>query len=44
MPDGMVVLPGLSLAGAMPDEEWRALGPRGPDERGRAEETIRNII
>jgi len=32
----MVVLPGLSLAGALPDEEWEALGP---DERGRAEET-----
>ena len=36
MPDGMVVLPGLSLAHSMPDEEWEALGP---DERGRAEET-----
>ncbi|NUT00621.1 MAG: double-strand break repair protein AddB, partial [Sphingomonas sp.] len=34
MPDGMVVLPGLSLAGAMPDDEWDALGP---DERGRGE-------
>ena len=36
MPQGMVVLPGLSLAGALPDEEWEALGP---DERGRAEDT-----
>lgn len=36
MPEGIVVLPGLSLAGSMPDEEWDALGP---DERGRAEET-----
>ncbi|MFL6752941.1 MAG: PD-(D/E)XK nuclease family protein [Sphingomicrobium sp.] len=27
MPEGMVVLPGLSLAGVMPDEEWDALGP-----------------
>ena len=36
MPEGMVVLPGLSLPGAMPDEEWDALGP---DERGGAEET-----
>ena len=36
MADGMVVLPGLSLLGAMPDEEWKALGP---DERGRSEET-----
>ena len=36
MPEGMVVLPGLSLAGSLPDEEWEALGP---DERGRVEET-----
>lgn len=36
MPQGMVVLPGLSLTGAMPEEEWEALGP---DETGRAEET-----
>ena len=36
MPQGMVVLPGLSLAGSLPDEEWEALGP---DERGRAEDT-----
>ncbi len=36
MPEGMVVLPGLSLAGSMSDEEWDALGP---DDRGRAEET-----
>ena len=36
MPFGMVVLPGLSLPAAMPDEEWEALGP---DERDRAEET-----
>ncbi len=36
MPEGMVVLPGLSLASGMPDEEWDALGP---DQRGRMEET-----
>ena len=36
MPDGMVVLPGLSLPGAMPDAEWEALGP---DDRGRAEQS-----
>jgi len=36
MPEGMVVLPGLALASAMPDEEWDALGP---DENGRGEET-----
>ena len=36
LPEGMVVLPGLNLAGTMPDEEWDALGP---DEDGRAEET-----
>jgi ATP-dependent helicase/nuclease subunit B len=36
MPEGMVVVPGLSLFGAMPDVEWEALGP---DETGRAEET-----
>ena len=30
------MLPALSLAAAMPDDEWDALGP---DERGRAEET-----
>lgn len=36
LPEGMVVLPGLSLLGAMPDEEWDALGP---DDRGRPEET-----
>ena len=34
MPEGMVVLPGLSLAATMPDEEWDALGP---DENGRGE-------
>ena len=33
MPDGMVVLPGLSLADVMPDEEWDALGSDG----GRAD-------
>ena len=33
---GMVVLPGLASAGAMPDVEWQALGP---DEDGRGEET-----
>jgi ATP-dependent helicase/nuclease subunit B len=36
MPDGMVVIPGLALPSAMPDEEWDALGP---DENGRGEET-----
>lgn len=36
MPEGVVVLPGLSLAGSMSDEEWDALGP---DDRGRTEET-----
>ena len=36
MPEGMVVLPGLSLPASMPDEEWEALGP---DDSGRAEET-----
>ena len=36
MPDGMVVLPGLALAPAFPDEEWEALGP---DDNGRGEET-----
>ena len=36
MPSGMVILPGLSLEGAMPEAEWDALGP---DERGRAEQT-----
>ena len=36
MPGGMVVLPGLSLAGAMQDTEWDALGP---DDRGRTEQT-----
>jgi ATP-dependent helicase/nuclease subunit B len=34
LPEGMVVLPGLSLAAVMPDEEWDALGP---DEDGRGE-------
>ena len=36
MPEGMVVLPGLSLASVMPDEEWEALGP---DDEGRGEES-----
>ncbi len=36
MTGGMVVLPGLSLASTMPQEEWDALGP---DERGRGEQT-----
>lgn len=36
MPNGMIVLPALSLAYAMPDEEWDALGP---NEDGRGEET-----
>jgi ATP-dependent helicase/nuclease subunit B len=34
MPDGMVVMPGLTLASAMPDREWDALGP---DEHGRGD-------
>jgi ATP-dependent helicase/nuclease subunit B len=36
MPQGMVVLPGLSLPASMPEEEWEALRP---DDRHRAEET-----
>lgn len=36
MPGGQVVLPGLSLAPALPDDEWEALGP---DENGRGEAT-----
>ena len=36
LPQGLVVLPGLSLASLMPDEEWEALGP---DEAGSAEES-----
>jgi ATP-dependent helicase/nuclease subunit B len=36
LPKGMVVLPGLSLATVMPEEEWDALGP---DEDGRGEES-----
>jgi ATP-dependent helicase/nuclease subunit B len=36
MPSGMVVLPALSLADTMPDDEWDALGP---DEQGRSEQT-----
>jgi len=36
MPGGMVVLPGLSLASAMPDAEWDALAPDGNE---RSEET-----
>jgi ATP-dependent helicase/nuclease subunit B len=36
MPSGLVVLPGLSLANVMTDEEWDALGP---GENGRGEET-----
>ena len=34
MPEGMVILPGLSLSAQMPGEEWDALGP---DEHGRGE-------
>jgi ATP-dependent helicase/nuclease subunit B len=34
LPEGMVVLPGLSLPSVMPDDEWEALGP---DEQGRGE-------
>ena len=36
MPEGMVVLPGLSLASVVPDEEWEALGP---NDEGRSEES-----
>ncbi|HET6941345.1 MAG TPA: PD-(D/E)XK nuclease family protein [Sphingomicrobium sp.] len=36
MPEGMVILPGLSLTSAMPDEEWDALELA---DRNRAEET-----
>ncbi|WP_310467254.1 double-strand break repair protein AddB [Sphingomonas sp.] len=36
LPDGLVVLPGISLADVMPDAEWDALGP---DDAGRADET-----
>lgn len=36
MRGGMVVLPALSLASIVPDEEWEALGP---DEHGRGEQT-----
>src|SRR6185369_9961960 len=36
LPEGMVVLPGLSLPDVMPDEEWDALGPA---DSGRGEET-----
>ncbi len=36
LPGGAVVLPALSLAATMPDEEWDALGP---DDQGRGEET-----
>src|SRR5438105_1070431 len=34
--DGMVVVPALSLASVMPEEEWDALGP---DEQGRGEQS-----
>jgi ATP-dependent helicase/nuclease subunit B len=36
LPEGMVILPGLALAGSMPDEEWDALGP---DDDGKGEES-----
>ena len=36
LPEGLVVLPGLSLSSVMPDEEWDGLGP---DEQGRCEES-----
>ncbi|HEU5286189.1 MAG TPA: PD-(D/E)XK nuclease family protein [Sphingomicrobium sp.] len=36
LPEGMVVLPGLSLVSVMPDEEWESLGP---DEESRGEES-----
>jgi ATP-dependent helicase/nuclease subunit B len=42
MPEGMVVLPGLSLAPVMSDEEWDALGPGDesiPGEWARSEES-----
>jgi len=35
LPDGAVVLPGLALGDAMPDEEWDQLGP---DADGRGEQ------
>src|SRR5437764_4049770 len=36
MPDGMVVLPALSLEATMPENEWEA---PGADDKGRAEQT-----
>jgi ATP-dependent helicase/nuclease subunit B len=36
MPEGIVVVPALSLPRVMPEEEWDALGP---DEQGRGEQT-----
>ena len=36
LPDGAVVLPGLSLMSIMSEEEWDALGP---DERGKRDES-----
>ena len=36
LPEGFVVLPALSLANGLPEEEWDALGP---DEHGRSEPT-----
>ena len=34
LPDGAVVLPGLAMVTAMPDEEWEALGPDEANARG----------
>ena len=36
MPEGELVLPGLSLSTVLPDAEWEALGPR---DNGRGEQT-----
>ena len=36
LPEGFVVLPALSLANGLPEDEWDALGP---DEHGRSEQT-----
>ena len=36
IPEGMVILPGLSLANLLPDGEWETLGP---DDDGRGETT-----
>jgi len=36
LPEGLVVLPALSLPDVLPDQEWEGLGP---DEHGRGEQT-----